>query len=274
MKNLLYVVLLGLITMLNACDKAESAKQVDPVQSDNKPAEKVSKVKKAVMDGGQEAVASTPSADFSEKFAKYFPDLKPDSISPTPINGIVEVVIGARVFYFSEDARYLLDGKMIDVQTRTNISNPSLYKARLNLLNVINEDKMIVFSPENPKYTVTVITDIDCGYCRKMHSQMAEYNKLGIAIRYLFFPRAGINSDSYHKAVSVWCSKNQKKALTEAKRGKKIETQSCDHPINSHMKLVQDLELSGTPALLFSSGHLILSYIPPAQLLNVLKDAG
>ena len=98
------------------------------------------------------------------------------------------------------------------------------------MLNSVPESQMVVFSPKDPKYTVTVFTDIDCGYCRKLHSEMAKYNELGIRVRYLFYPRTGPNTESWSKAVAVWCSPNRNEALTRAKRGEDIKMNKCgDH---------------------------------------------
>jgi len=266
MKKLLFVICASAIILISACNSTDTA--TDTANTDKKPATKVTDTT------DRDSKTSKPQvirADFAANLASYFPDVKPDNVRLTPIDGIYEVLVDAQLFYFSDDARYLIDGKMIDLKTKTNLTTPSLNNARLNLSKVISEDNMIVFSPENPKYTVTVFTDIDCGYCRKMHSQIEEYNKLGIAIRYLFFPRAGFNSGSYWKAVSVWCSDDQKKALTDSKKGKQLDKKSCKNPVEEHLKLVKRLDISGTPAILFSKGQLIMSYIPPAELLKLLQ---
>ena len=260
MKKLLFVMCALTIVLTSACNSTDTANK------DKKPeAKDISTISNKV------SKPRVVRADFATNLASYFPNVKPDHVRLTPIDGIYEVLVDAQLFYFSDDARYLIDGKMIDLKTKTNITTPSLNKARLGLLKAIGDDNMIVFSPEKLKYTVTVFTDIDCGYCRKMHSQIEQYNKLGIAIRYLFFPRAGLNSGSYWKAVSVWCSEDQKKALTDAKQGKQLDKKSCKNPVAEHLKLVKKLDISGTPAILFSEGQLIMSYIPPAELLKLLE---
>jgi len=209
---------------------------------------------------------------FIKNMQKRFANIDTSKVKPAPVAGLYEVIIGAKVYYFSEDARYMLEAEIVDMNTRRNITRPVQYKARLDALAAIGEENMITFAPKDPKYVVTAFTDIDCGYCRKMHSQIEEYNKLGIAIRYLFFPRAGLNSESYKKAVSVWCSANRKQAFSDAKAGKAIEEKTCKNPIKEHMALVKQMEMTGTPALLFANGQMILSYIPPAELLKILKS--
>lgn len=214
---------------------------------------------------------SDQKAAFSKQLAEFLPNVKPDSVRKSPIKGLYEVIVGPRVYYFSPDARYLISANIIDLKARENVTKPILHSARKKSLAQIGDANVITFSPKEPKYLLSAFTDIDCGYCRKMHSQIKEYNKLGIGIRYLFYPRAGLGSESYKKAVSVWCSKDKKAAFTQSKAGASIPVKSCDNPVEKHMALVQQMELRGTPALVLPSGELIESYIPPADLLKLLQ---
>ena len=211
-------------------------------------------------------------SEFLRNLQQYFPSVKPDSVRPSPVKGLYEIIIGPNVYYISQDARFLMSTNIIDLQNRANLTRPVKQKARNDAFARIGEENMIIFSPEKPEFTITAFTDIDCVYCRKMHSEVKQYNELGIAIRYMFFPAAGMGSESYKKAVSVWCSKDRKKALTDAKAGVAITFKSCDNPISEHMQLVQKLELRGTPALLLPPGELVESYIPPAQLSKLLRS--
>jgi len=144
----------------------------------------------------------------------------------------------------------------------------------LKLIAGLDETKMIVFSPEEVKYTVTVFTDIDCPYCRKLHDEMEAYNKLGISIRYLAYPRAGVGSKSYDKIVAAWCSKDPKAAITLAKAGKEIkkELEDCNDPVREHMDLVRVLGVTGTPALIFEDGTLVPGYVPAQRLITMLEE--
>ncbi len=197
---------------------------------------------------------------------------KPDSIRPAAVKGLYEVVLGTQVVYVSADGRYLLDGDLIDVAQRRNISDERrslLYKAAIDEL---GEESMIVYAPEQVKHTVTIFTDIDCPYCRKLHDEMENYNKAGIKIRYLAFPRAGIGSDSYKKAVSVWCAKDREAAMTRAKSGQKVEEKSCDNPVEQHMELVQKLGVNATPTLFLEDGRRVPGYVPAERLIQILKQ--
>ena len=196
---------------------------------------------------------------------------QPDSVAPTAIPGLFEVILGGQVFYLSEDGRFVLQGDLLDLDSRTNLTDRRRGELRNKALDTVNEKDMVVFAPEGAaRHTVTVFTDIDCGYCRKMHSQMAAYNKEGIKIRYLMFPREGIDSDSFNKAVSVWCSGNRQDAMTKAKRGEEIERKTCDNPVKAQFELGQKLGVQGTPSLILEGGEMIPGYVPPTQLAQLL----
>ncbi|HHL45421.1 MAG TPA: DsbC family protein [Gammaproteobacteria bacterium] len=195
----------------------------------------------------------------------------PDSIKPAAVKGLYEVVLGTQVVYVSADGRYLLNGDLINVEQRRNLSDERrsvLYKSAIDKL---GEESMIVFAPEKVKHTVTVFTDIDCPYCRKLHHEIENYNKAGIKIRYLAFPRAGIGSDSYKKAVSVWCAKDRAAAMTKAKNGEEVEARSCDNPVQQHMELVQQLGVNATPTLFLEDGRRVPGYVPAGRLIKILE---
>jgi thiol:disulfide interchange protein DsbC len=142
---------------------------------------------------------------------------------------------------------------------------------RSKLIGAIPESEMLVFGPRDPKYTVTVFTDVDCAYCRQLHSQIAEYNQLGIRVRYLFFPRTGPNTPSWTKAEQVWCSSNRNEALTLAKRGAPLTAKVCPNPVAKHYALGQDFALQGTPAIVLGDGELISGYETPVELAKYLQ---
>jgi thiol:disulfide interchange protein DsbC len=188
------------------------------------------------------------------------------AIAETPIDGILQVQINGDIVYATDDGKYLLQGRIIDLDTREDLTETSKATLRKEILEQVDSSTQIKFSPEEPAYELMVFTDIDCGYCRKLHSQMAEYNKQGIAINYMAFPRAGIDSPSYDKAVSVWCADDQQDALTSAKAGSDPVKQQCDNPVAEQYQLGIELGVTGTPALLTADGQLIPGYVPPATL--------
>ena len=203
------------------------------------------------------------------------PAADPDTIDASAVEGLNEVSYGAEVYYVTGDGRYLLTGAMIDLETRANLTENKQAEGRLRLLNAVEEQDMIVFTPaaDKVKHTITVFTDIDCGYCRKMHAEIEELQDLGIAVRYVFFPRAGLGSKSYKKAISVWCADDQQQAMTDAKAGNAIEEKTCEHPVDQHMELVRKFGLSGTPATVLASGQVIPGYVPAPRLRTTLDNA-
>ncbi len=207
-----------------------------------------------------------------EKLRTLAPNAKTMLVSETPIQGLLQVQIDNDIVYVTTNGQYLLQGKIMDIDTRTNITDQAKSGIRLGLLAGLNQDEQISFAPEKPKYDLLVFTDIDCGYCRKLHNQMAEYNAEGIAIHYMAFPRAGIGSGSYDKFVSVWCADDQKEALTLAKNGTDPVPLKCPNPVMNQYELGREVGVTGTPALLTTDGTLIPGYVPPAQLRQRLES--
>lgn len=197
---------------------------------------------------------------------------KADSIQPSMIDGLYEVMIGPQLFYFSSDGKYLISGQLFELETRKDLTTPRVSQAKAKAIEDVGEENMVIFSPEEYKHTVTVFTDIDCGYCRKLHNEIKDYNDLGIRVRYLMYPRAGVGSPSYDKAVSVWCSDDRKDALTLSKAGKDIAEKKCENPVKSHMELGQSLGINGTPAVFLEDGELMPGYVPAARMSAVLKQ--
>ncbi len=218
------------------------------------------------------AVAEEGEESIRAALQKWLPEMEPQSIHSTPIPGIYEVVLEGQVYYLSQDGRYLMQGQLVDLMTRTNLTEARLKVKRAAALSELNEKNMIVFSPQEPKYTVSVFTDIDCGYCRRLHQQVKGYNDLGIKIRYLAFPRAGIGSSSYDKAVEVWCAKDRRQAMTRAKADKPVEnTFKCENPVAKQFNLGRSLGINATPSLILEDGTLLAGFIPPQALASYLE---
>jgi thiol:disulfide interchange protein DsbC len=202
---------------------------------------------------------------------KILPGIPIDEITPSPLAGMSEVIIGSKLFYASNDGKYLMQGNLIELATRTDLSEQRLQGIRLGVIKDVKKDDMIIFPAKNQRYVITVFTDIDCGYCRKLHSEIKQYNDLGITVQYLMFPRSGPDTPSYDKAVSVWCSEDRKDALTRAKAGETLDKATCDNPVRAQYAIGQQLGVRGTPALLLEDGMLLPGYMPASKLVNELK---
>ncbi len=207
------------------------------------------------------------------EIAERLPGASVDYLAPSPVKGVYEVgVDGGDIVYVSADGRFLLTGKMIDLVTKEDMTERVLAAQRVKTLSGVPEDSMIIFEPEGPvKHTLTTFTDIDCPYCRKLHKQMALLNSMGIRVRYMWFPVAGVDSLSYQKAVSVWCADDQKAEMTRAKTGAMPEIRDCANPVREQMVLARRLGLTGTPYTITDTGRAIAGYVPPQKLFASLE---
>jgi len=200
------------------------------------------------------------------------PDLKVTQIRESKIPGVFEVMFGTDVLYVSSDGRYLIQGDLLDLSDRRNLSEETRSGARVKLLDRIPVEETIEFAPPKTEHMVYVFTDVSCGFCRRLHRDMPELNRLGIAVRYLAFPRNGEDSPGFHDMESVWCAADRKTAITEAKLGHSVKEASCKNPVGRQYLLGQNLGVHGTPAIFRTDGRLISGYMPPKDLLDALKE--
>jgi thiol:disulfide interchange protein DsbC len=199
----------------------------------------------------------------------------PGDITDSPLPGLYQVAVGSSVAYVTEDGRYLVQGDVYDLSTSQNLTEDTRAKARVALLGSVPRDEMIVFSPKDGKvkHTITMFTDIDCGYCRQFHRDIDKVNALGIEVHYLFFPRTGPNTESWTKAEEVWCAKDRKSALTRAKLGGAVPEAKCgENPVEEHWDLGHRVGVRGTPAIFAENGELVGGYLPPEELEKRLDE--
>ena len=169
-------------------------------------------------------------------------------------------------FFYGE--LYAVNGNMLQNTTKDEIN----VKRKSILDKSLSEDDFISFKADNEKHQVTIFTDVDCGYCRKFHNEIDDFNDLGISVNYVAFPRSGLDSDSYNKIVTAWCSTYPKEVLTQMKQGLEVQLSMCqDHPVEKHFILGQKIGITGTPAIIKPNGELLPGYLSPAELLNRLN---
>ena len=220
-----------------------------------------------VMSAAWSADSAGVPAEERERLAGLFETIAPEDIKASPIDGWYMIQKGSVLAYISKDGRYLLQGDLIDLESQVNLSELSRTDARRELMSKVSDDEVILFSPENPKYTVSVFTDVDCTYCRRLHSQIEQYMANGIEVRYLLYPRGGPASAAWNTSEAVWCARDRGEALTLAKLDREFESSSCDaSTIQDHYILGQEVGLSGTPAIVLEDGELIAGYLPPDAL--------
>jgi thiol:disulfide interchange protein DsbC len=202
------------------------------------------------------------------------PQAKLDAIESAPLPGYRQVIVGSQMVYVSDDGKYLLQGTLYDTQNKRDLTGTRLAIDHKKKVDAVPLSKRLVFAPAKPKYKITVFTDLDCGYCRKLHSQIAEYNKRGIEVDYLFFPRTGLNTPSFDKAVSVWCAADRKAAFTAAKAGKNPAPAKCDNPVAEEYQLGTQVGVDGTPTIFAPDGTKIGGYLSPAEMEAKLQNLG
>lgn len=216
------------------------------------------------------AMAADADAVIKERLAKALPGVSIDALRPSGAPGFYEVEVDSQLVYVSADGKYLFLGDMVDLNTRTNLTEAWRAQNAVKLIDAIGEKNMIVMGPANAKRTITVFTDVDCPYCAKLHHEVPELNKQGVKVRYLLFPRAGIPSETYRRSVAVWCAADRAKAIGIAKSGGKLDMKTCDNPVESHYRLGERLGVSGTPTIYLDDGKKLGGYVPSKQLLAIL----
>jgi len=230
----------------------------------------------ALLGAGPLAAGEAPRDPAREQaraaLAKRFPSARSEDLRPTPIPGLWEFTVGVEVFYVTGDARFVFRGELLDFVADRNLTDLRRAELRRERLDAVPESMMISFGPKDAKHTVTVFTDIDCAYCRRLHAEMAQINARGIRVRYLFFPRAGVGSEAWQKAQDVWCAADRNAALTAAKRGEKLPHRVCDaDAVLRGFQLGEAFRLEGTPLVLSAEGYELGGYLKPDDLLRALE---
>ena len=214
------------------------------------------------------------------------------SIEKSEFPGIYKVFYGdIQPIYVSEEGSYFIYGNMFKIESNKimtggneagalftyypvikNITDLDITKRRITLMKDIKKENLISFEAKDQIFDLTVFTDVDCGYCRKLHNEIQQYNDLGITIRYAAFPRSGLGTDAFTKMVGAWCSVDSKKAITNLKGGKNPSLSFCDsQPVAKHYAIGKKLGVTGTPAIITETGDLLPGYYSAEDLLKKLK---
>jgi thiol:disulfide interchange protein DsbC len=205
-----------------------------------------------------------------QKIQKRVPEISITDIKPAPIPGLYEIVFGTRVAYVSADGQYILMGDLVDLDSQRNLTAVRRGSLVLKSIDAMGEANMIVLGPAQPKRTLTVFTDVDCPYCARLHNEVPALVQAGVKVRYLLYPRAGKDSETYKRSVAVWCARDRVKAIATAKRGGKLEMKTCDNPVDQHVRLGQEVGVQGTPTIVMDDGRVLPGYAPAAELLAAL----
>ncbi|MBF7731207.1 thioredoxin fold domain-containing protein [Pseudomonas sp. N040] len=220
--------------------------------------------------------AADPDQAIRKTLKTIQPDLPIEAIAESAMPGLFQVQLkGGRLLYASADGQFLLQGNLYQMQDGdvVNLTEKHASTAIAQMLEKVPVAEMVVFAPEKPKTHITVFTDTDCGYCQKLHAEVPELNRLGIEVRYMAFPRQGIDSHGYNTLVSVWCSKDRQAAMNLAKARKEVPAATCDNPVAKQYELGQMIGVNGTPAIVLADGQLIPGYQPARELAELALKA-
>lgn len=221
---------------------------------------------------GTSAQEIDSEATLKRILGQRLPSIIIESIEPSPIPGVYELVSGGQIYYASSDGQFIIDGSVIDTVSRENITATRLGGVQLSLINALDESEMLVYEPEHTTdRSITIFTDTSCPYCSKLHAEIDELLDNGIRVRYLMFPRAGLGSESHRELESVWCADDPHTAMTIAKARGVIESNTCDNPIQAHIALAEAVGLRGTPLIYLDSGQSVPGYRPVNELVQMIN---
>jgi thiol:disulfide interchange protein DsbC len=204
-----------------------------------------------------------------------------DQLSNSTFPGFYEAFIGGELLYVAKDGKYIISGDILDIEGTAPINLTASSKERRDALrspirakviSEIDKSDMVIFEAPQEKYAITVFTDVDCEYCRKLHKEIPRYNENGITVRYLAYPRAGIGSSSFAKMESIWCSGDRNSAMDDAKLRRVFGRATCESPISKQLNISKSFRLSGTPSIVLDNGNLIGGYLSADRLLKVLTN--
>lgn len=255
MKRFSAAALLGALS-LSACAQSQ-----DPAAAAGKPA-----AQPASAGIAPKAAPGSPESRAIAAIRELNQQVPIDRVGPAPVAGFREAIVAGKTLFISDDGKYLIQGSLYDMHAKKDLSEASVAQLRKDLLKQIPLKDRIVFAPPNPKYTLSVFTDVECGYCQKMHSEIAEYNKQGIEIQYMAFPRMGLGTADHKKMIAVWCAPDRKKALTDAKSGRTVPMKDCKNPVSMEYDIGQRAGLTGTPMIITADGDQVPGYMPPKEL--------
>jgi len=220
-----------------------------------------------------QSAADADIEHLTKRLSEQFEGMSITSVSTSPVPGLYEFVSDGQIYYVDRNADYLLDGSMIDLNGRVNLTEGRLGQLHTGLIEEIGEDNMLIYEPSEPSdRSITVFTDISCGYCRRLHQDIDGLLDAGVRVRYLLFPRAGLDSEAHAALESVWCADNPQEAMTRAKSGQSVEPATCDNPIAEHVSIAERIGLRGTPLIYLDTGDRIPGYREPATIADMVNQ--
>ncbi|WP_370233765.1 bifunctional protein-disulfide isomerase/oxidoreductase DsbC [Alloalcanivorax venustensis] len=219
--------------------------------------------------------ADGPAESIQESMKRADLGAKIDFIEPSQMPGLYTVGLeGGRVLYASEDGQFFIQGRLYKAQEgkTINLTDKAERKGVAKAIAEIDESEMIIFPASKEDSVITVFTDTSCPFCHKLHEEIKDLNNAGITVRYLAYPRQGLDSEAYRTMISVWCSVDRKDAFSEAIDGEEIDGVSCNAPVKEHYLLGQQIGFQGTPAIIFDNGAILSGYRPAKTIQKIIEN--
>lgn len=213
--------------------------------------------------------AGAETANLQRLLARMNTTVPTLNVTDSEIPGLKRVEIaGGPVLFLSADGKYLVEGRLLDISGDEPVDPSQAQRSALakELIAGVDPSEWIAFGASKPTAHVYVLTDLDCGYCRKLHEDMPMLHTLGIQVRYLAYPRGGEGTSTWTKSQNVWCAKDRNSAFSDAKADKEVPEAVCDSPVAKHYELGQKLGVRGTPTIILENGKIIDGYLPAAEL--------
>jgi thiol:disulfide interchange protein DsbC len=221
------------------------------------------------------SASANPEQIIKAKLNQMMPELAIDNIQKTPVQNLYAVSSGGQLLYVSQDAKYIIQGDMYDVQNTqkpVNISDTVRSIGVKKIIDGVDPATMIIYPAKNEKTKITVFTDIDCGYCRKLHQEVPALNEAGVTVRYLAFPRTQKGTPSYNKAIHVWSAADRNTAYNEAINGKDPAAVNGKNPVDEHHKIAELVGVNVTPVIILNNGLMIPGYLPAKDLIKAALE--
>ncbi|SEG80689.1 DsbC family protein [Marinobacterium lutimaris] len=230
-----------------------------------------------VAQGAQ--AAEDANNKIAERIKSVDSRLDVESVTATPMDGLFEVVLSSgEVLYTDSEGEYVLSGELFHLEQGrglVNLTEQRMQKVRVDALAKIPAEQRVVFPAKGErKARIQVFTDVDCVYCRRLHSEVETLNEMGIEVDYLAFPRGGERSAAAGKMSAIWCAEpgeERRELMNRAKAGEALEPVNCENPVLDQFHLGQQLGVNGTPALILDNGQMLPGYVPAERLKQILE---
>ncbi|HEY6093437.1 MAG TPA: DsbC family protein [Gallionellaceae bacterium] len=209
-------------------------------------------------------------ADIKAALQKKLPQLgEITQVNKSPVPGLYEVVTQDHLFYTDEQGQFLIEGAIYDLKSMRNVTEArarQLFAIDFNKLPLNLALKKVKGKGERK---LAIFTDPNCGFCQRLEKELLKIDNVTL---YLFMYPIFQGSDE--KVKAVWCSKDQVKAWDDLmQKGVMPPPGKCNTPTEKVLALGRQLNVNGTPALVFSDGTINPGYLPAEQLEKALSEA-